>query len=139
MSTPFDDVFGEVAADLIGLFGVQQGGSDTTKGQYSKVTTGRVDPATSIATKAANAQAIDMSPPLKFKIKDLLPGLIEAGDCQVMIAGLDWLAVFPNDVPAVGDIVSINNVSLFVINPNPIYSGNDVAVYKMQVRQGHAQ
>ena len=139
MSTPFDTVFGEVAADLIELFGVQQGDSDATKGQYTKVSFGRVDPATNVATKTGSSKAIDMSPPLQYKIKDLVPGVIEAGDCQLLIAGTDWVEAFPGEVPATIDIISVNSVNFYVINPNPIYSGNDVAVYKMQVRQGHAQ
>lgn len=139
MSTPFDTTFGAVAKDLIGLFGVQQGGTDVANGSYTKVTFGRIDDDTNEATKTVDTQAIDMSPPIKFKIKDLEPGIIEAGDCQVLISGTDWVAAFPGEIPATDDILSINGEPFFVINPNPIYSGNDVAVYKMQVRQGHAQ
>lgn len=151
MSTPFDIIFGEVATDLIELFGVQQGEVsgglpatlpatlDSAKGSYTVITFGKVDLDTNEAPKTVNTHDLDMSPPIKFKIKDLEPGLIEAGDCQLLIAGRDWDAAFPNDQPKVGDILSVNNVKFFVINPNPIYSGNDVAVYKMQVRQGHAQ
>ena len=139
MSTPFDDTFGAVATDLIGLFGVQQGSPTAAKGSYSQVTFGRVDPDTNEATKVAGTQTIDMSPPISYKIKDLVPGLIEAGDCKVLIAGDDWNTAFPDSKPVIGDIISINNVKFFVKNPNPIYSGNDVAVYKMIVGQGHAK
>ena len=139
MSTPFDAIFGDVANDLVGLFGVQQGGSDPVKGQYEKVTFGAVDLDTNEATKAANAQTIDMSPPLKYKTKDLVPQLIEADDCKVIISGQDWVSAFPSETPAVGDILTINGENFFVVNPNPIYSGNDVAAYKMQCRQGHSR
>ena len=138
MSTPFDAIFGEVGQDLIGLFGVQQGSSDTAKGSYSNVTFGRVNRTTNEATKTGSVEAIDMSPPIAYKIGDLVPGAIEAGDCKILISGNDWRAAFPTTQPKVGDIISINGISFNVENPNPIYSGNDVAVYKMQVRQGHA-
>ena len=139
MSTPFDDVFGEVATDLIELFGVQQGDSDLTKGSYSQVTFGRVDRKTREATKTVVTKALDMSPPLAYKIKDLIPGLIEAGDCKILIAGRDWDVAFPGSSPKTNDIISVNNISFFIKPLEPIYSGNDVALYVLRVRQGHAK
>lgn len=144
MSTPFDTIFGKMAKDIVGLFGVQQGDSDVLKGSYNKVANGRVDPNTNVATRVSNIQAIDMSPPIAYKIENMklgferstAPSLIQAGDCQILIAGQDWDTAFPNDQPQTDDVITINNFAFFVVEPNPIYSGNDVAVYKMQVRKG---
>ncbi len=138
MVSPFDAVFGGVASDLVSLFGVQQGSNDANLGSYTSIGFGRVDPSTGSATNPEDVQTLDMSPPISFKIGDLVPGTVEAGDCKVLVDGRGWDAVFPSVQPKVSDVIKINGRSFRVINPNPIYSGNQVAVYKMQVREGHA-
>lgn len=137
MSTPFDDIFRGVGKDLIGLFGVQQGDNDVAKGAYTSIGFTKVDKSTGETVNTSVTAAIDMSPPLQYSIEDVPPGLIVAGDCQIFIAAIDWDAAFSRQ-PQVNDLISVNGKSFRVIQPNPITSGNLVAAYKMQVREGHA-
>ena len=138
MTTPFDTVFRDVGKDLVGLFGVQQGGSDAAKGQYTSIAFGKVNKSTGTATNPTTIKTLDMSPPLSYKKEDVEPGLIEVGDCKIIIAAIDWDAAFPGVQPKTNDIILVNGHTFRVIEPNPITSGNLVAAYKMQVRDGHA-
>jgi len=133
MVTAFDTVFRDVAKNLISLFGVT-----STAGEYTSIAFSAIDVDTSAPTgNVSTTLPLNMSPPLKFAIGDVDGTTITTKDMQIIIAGPDWDAQFSVQ-PTVNDILKVNGLAFRVINPNPIYSGNLVAAYKMQVRAGHA-
>ena len=57
-------------------------------------------------------------------------------DFSCYIGGAQWRTRFGTNVPAAGDTLDINDLSLVVIKPNPIYSGEVAAAYELQLRRG---
>ena len=57
-------------------------------------------------------------------------GLIEAGDRKILVeaAGLPF-------TPKAGDSVTFNNESWKIESPGPIYAGDTVVLYQMQIRR----
>jgi hypothetical protein len=86
---------------------------------------------------STNVQSVPMSPPIRYKQAELSNTNIQFDDFQIYIAAEDFEAVFGAGAKVEPeDIIQINGITLRIIEPNPIYSGEQVAVYKIQVRKG---
>lgn len=129
--TVFDTKFRALAKNLIGKFGV-------TTGVYTSIGVGVMnDDTNSIEMQDSAQQNLVMSPPVRFDRRDIDGTLITYDDFRVYIAAPDFEDAFTSSTfPKTSDILEINGITLSVIQPNPIYSGELVAAYRLQVRKG---
>jgi hypothetical protein len=124
MSTFLDDIFVPLAKSLI---------SDTPMGKkvvYTRVGVGSYDPATGApaagSTPSKTVRAILGS----FGGMDLASGLIQASDVRVSIPG-----ALIKPAPEPGDKIAINGVDYNVAVVIPVWSGDDVTLYKLACRR----
>ena len=134
MPTEFDTKFRALGKKLVGKFGV-------TTGTYRSASRTPINPMDIISgggevTNTSNDQAITMSPPLRYKKMDIDGSTIQSHDMYVIISGEDWDVAYPSATPQANDSLIINSENFIVINPDLIYSGEQVAAYKIQVRRG---
>lgn len=131
MPTAFDTKFRALAKKLVAKFGV-------TTGIYTKITHGTMnDDTNKVEGGSTNAQSIAMSPPVRYDQADIDGSNIRYEDFKVYIAATDFEDAFGAAATVdTEDILEINGITLRIIEPDPIYSGEQVAVYKIQVRKG---
>ncbi|HHZ64113.1 MAG TPA: hypothetical protein EYN51_01215 [Flavobacteriales bacterium] len=77
-----------------------------------------------------------MSPPIGYKQGDIDGETIRRDDFKIFVAGADWDAAFPAEELKPNEVLIINGITVRVLDPNPIYSGDQVALYAMQCRKG---
>lgn len=133
MATANDIKFRALAKKLIAKFGVSTG-----NGKINRPVRGAYDKATGEITVTNNEQIIPMSPPVRYKKKDINGTTIQSDDFKVYIAGSDWDDAFPGEPPRPDEIVTINNIVVRILDPGPIYSGDLVAAYAIHCRKGSA-
>lgn len=131
MPTTFDVSFRALAQKLVAKFGV-------STGTYTLITHGTMnDDTNKVEGSTTNAQVITMSPPVSYKKEDIDGSLILSDDFKVYIAAPDFETAFgANAKVQTDDIVLINGITARVIEANPIYSGEQVAAYAVQLRRG---
>ena len=125
----FDPVFRPVGDTLTSLFGIT--------GTYTSVTEDAIDFSTGSISSTNDAQTITMTPPSAYVVTSVDGSIVKSHDMSVIISGVEWDRVF-NVQPQADDLITVNNVTYTVINPNPIYSGNLVAAYKFQMSGGES-
>lgn len=104
-----------------------------TTGAFT-VGTSTYDAATGIGTPSGDPspspQNVKVSPPARFK-KSLIDGEhIQAGDAQSILPALNTPFT-----PQSGDKVTINSESFSIVHVDPIHSGEQVAAFKLHLRQ----
>ena len=131
MPTVFDATFRALAKKLVAKFGV-------STGIYTKITHGTMNDNTNkVEGSTTNAQPLIMSPPVRYEQSEINGTTIKYDDFKIYITAPDFEDVFGASVKVEPeDILEVNGITLRIIEPNPIYSGEQVAVYKIQVRKG---
>jgi hypothetical protein len=121
MATIFDDKFLAVAVNIIEKFGVTATLKQKSDAAY--------DPILGVVTDSSVDNIITSSPPIAFK-KEAVDGvLVQANDFKAYV----YRGAI-TDVDAV-DEISINGVEASVIGVDPIYSGEEVAVWSLHCRR----
>ena len=133
MATSFDLKFRALAVKLIKKFGVTLG-----NGTVARVTPGVMDQSTGKIVNTTDVKIISMSPPVRYKQKDIDGTSIQSDDFKVFIAGADWDAAFPGEELKPNEVLILNGITVRVLEPNPVYSGDLIALYAMQCRKGSA-
>ena len=133
MTTNFDNIFRQVAVDLINVFGV-------TKGRYTSMSVNsQMDDETLTACPVENTKKMQMSPPIGYERKDIDGSIIRKDDCFIIIAAEHWERKFHKLLPRSTDKVEVSGEKYRVVNKvTPIKSGDHTAAYKIQLRKGHA-
>ena len=131
MPTAFDTKFRKLAKKLLKKFGI-------TTGSYTQITTGVMNDDTNTVTNTENTLQIQMSPPLGYSQQDQALETIQSDDYKIFIAGPDWDDKFPTAQPEVNDRIVLPFGSFTVVFIKPIYSGEQIAAYQIQVRKGSA-
>jgi len=131
MATVFDTKFRALAVKLINRFGVTLG-----NGTIKRVTPGLMNQDTGKIGNTTSDQIIPMSPPIGYKQGDIDGETIRRDDFKIFVAGADWDAAFPAEELKPNEVLIINGITVRVLDPNPIYSGDQVALYAMQCRKG---
>lgn len=131
MPTVFDKKFRKLAKKLLKKFGI-------TTGSYTQITTGVFDDDSNTVSNSENTQQIQMSPPLGYSQQDRALETIQADDFKIFIAGPDWDDKFPITQPEVSDRIVLPFGAFTVVFIKPIYSGELIAAYQLQVRKGSA-
>lgn len=97
---------------------------------FSKADTPVYDPVTMATTNSGTlTQTAKISPPEKYSDFYIDGTTIKAGDahCYVSPVGLDW-------IPKQGNSVEIDGAKFEIIRCSPIYTGEKVALYELQLR-----
>lgn len=124
----FDNTFRAVGTTLTSLFGFS--------GTYISIVDNGIDTSTGLPSLSENSQPITVTPPAEYKVEAIDGTIVQSHDMFTLVAGEAWDAVFPSIQPEIGDKMTINNQEYAVVNPNPVYSGEQIAVYKIQLRRG---
>lgn len=132
MPTKFDPIFRKLAKDMVALFGV-------TNGMYNQISPGKMNDDTNTVQIGQNSQKMQMSPPLRYARENVDGTKIRSDDSRIYIAAPDFEDVFSDEVPKTDDTICVNEILFKVIKPHPIYSGDQVAAYRLQCRRGHAE
>lgn len=163
MATEFDTKFRSLAVKLVGKFGVSEGNSKYISLTRGDTDPSAILSSGGDIEETETEFDIKMTPPLRYKKEDIDGSVIQTHDTYVFIAGKDWdetiagvidlptgnINVFPMTFPfvfavdpivvsppKVSDQVLINTENLTIISIEPIYSGDQVAAYKLQLRRG---
>lgn len=121
--TALDDEMVPLALELITEFGKSV--------TFIKVTLGAYNPATGEAAETGTTDYTQLvSPPSPFEERWVDGELIKKSDVYVLIAasGLTF-------TPSTDFAVTIDTISYRVIAVEPIYSGESIAVYRLQLRK----
>lgn len=131
MPTVFDVKFRALARKLIAKFGV-------TTGTYTRVIAGGMnDDTNKVEGSTTDTQPLPMSPPIRYDQAEIDGTNIKYDDFIIYIAAPDFEEAFDPALKVIPeDIIEVNGVTVRVIKPDPIYSGEQVAAYKIQVRKG---
>jgi|GEM_PF-1549567 len=117
--TPLDGPLPALALQLIRQFGEPATLTYVTRGSY--------DPATGTATKTSSA--VEVSALVEHYRTHELGGTIQAGDLKVIVPAKDLTK------PETDDRFTIGSRTYQVVNVKPVYSGELVAIYQLQVRR----
>jgi len=124
----FDDVFVPVATTLVDLFGVSA--------TYTTTAEGAMDFATGGITVTEVDVGVTATPPAAYQKEDM-NDTIRTHDLSSMVAGAQWRALKGTTVhPESGDKLTINSETYTIVSTSPLYSGEEVAVYTLQLRRG---
>lgn len=129
MPTVFDTKFRALATKLVTKFGI-------TNGTYTKITHGTMnDDTNKVEGGSVTANVIPMSPPIRYNQTDVDGTLIRSDDYLIYIPAPDFEDAFgaSAEIETV-DFIEVDSRKLRIINTDPIYSGEQIAVYKLQVR-----
>lgn len=116
----------KVAATLIKRFGARLEYRRIVQGAYDSVAGRRVQTVTRVPDVPATVGQAQ---------QDLYGTAVKAGDWIVDIAALD---LSHNDVlfaPTTNDVIVVDNTALRVMSMVPVYSGDEVALYKLVARR----
>jgi hypothetical protein len=125
MATKFDNKFSALAIRLINKFGTTQ--------SYSGSRGGTLDADMNVVPGETIDTTIKMSPLVDFDQESIDNTTVLSGDAKVYIAGLDWSGISSED-PKVGDIITYEGRAYSVEKPNPLWSGNLVSAWELQIR-----
>lgn len=131
MATPADIRFRALAVKMIAKFGVSAG-----NGAIVRYTPGPMNQATGEIDLVEDSQSVPMSPPVQYKKADVDGTNVQADDFKVYIPGPDWDAAFSGESMKPNEQLTLNGIPVRIIEPNPIYSGDLIAVYAAQCRRG---
>ncbi len=91
---------------------------------------GDYDPTTGTVDSDTATHTAKVTPPQQYK-QHLIDGdVIRIGDAQVYLPAQDLTFT-----PAIGIMVSVAGSSWQIMNVNPIYTGDNVALYELQLRK----
>ena len=121
MPGKLDGVMVPLAKKLIGDFG-----KTVTYKQLSS----SYDASTGKTTSAETASSAVIAPPAPYRQNRIDGSTIQNGDVTSSVAA-SAIAF----VPAIGDRVDLNAVDWQVVGVNPVFSGELVALYELQLRQ----
>jgi hypothetical protein len=124
----FDSTFRAVGTTLTNLFGFTA--------TYTSVVDGGIDTSTGLPSLSETPQSLIVTPPAEYTVEATDGTVVQIHDMFTLIAGEAWDEAFPTIQPQIGDKMTINNQEYAVVNPNPVYSGEQIAVYKIQLRRG---
>ena len=86
-----------------------------------------------MTTVTTSVPVSKISPPISYK-NDAIDGtLVKQNDFKLLIANQDSIT----DINIV-DEVMVNSITTSVVNCKPIYSGEDIAVWELQMRTGNS-
>jgi len=98
---------------------------------FSSVTSSAYDPTTGVTSQATSAKTAKATPPAPYNIMYVDGDIIESGDMETLIAaqGLTW-------TPVVGMAMTWASGNVWrVVSVKPIYSGESVCAYSLQLRR----
>jgi len=126
--TVLDDEFGPLTKELIDEFG-----KPVSLRRRNEDSTDTFDPVTGVRSAAATAETtktVTISPPARFKEEQINGDSVKQGDWKSIIAkqGLSF-------TPKLGDVLIVDGSEGTIVSIGPLYSGVDVAGWKIQVRQ----
>lgn len=121
MPGQLDTIFRDLAPKLIGDFGSSATWKSTSEA-YSA--------ATGKTTVTETDYSIVISPPEPYNNRMIDGEVIQVGDAQCLLQG-KGLAF----TPAIADVVLHKTVRWKVVGLNPIYSGELIAAYEVQLRK----
>lgn len=121
MPGKLDTVFRDLAANLIPEFGSTAAWIKTAEAY---------DASSGKATVTETSNAVVISPPEPYNQSYIDGEVIKLGDAQALLQG-KGLAFTPD----IGDVVLHKSVRWRVVGLNPIYSGELIAAYEVQLRK----
>jgi hypothetical protein len=74
-------------------------------------------------------KTVKVSPPIRYSVYERKDSSIKEEDCKILAKGYDYTNILRGV-----DKIIIKGVSYVIIFNEPIYSGDEIAMYKMQVR-----
>lgn len=123
MAGALDSLFSSLSKNLIGTFG--------TGGKLISRTAGTYDPETGLSSGSATTEyAVNCSPPEKYSRREIDGTRILDGDLSVMVASADYATK-----PTTAMTFAVRGQTFGVISVEPISSGNQDAVWKLQLRR----
>lgn len=120
--TALDDRMRQVALDLIETFGKVVTYTPTTRARNESTGETPETPGTPVALK--------VSPPEKFSRKLVDGNAIKKDDLQISLAAKDLAFT-----PVLNDLVTIDTVVYSVTDVNPVFSGEQEAIWTLQLRR----
>ncbi len=123
MATEFDTEFIALALELINEAGKQVAFKTVSQGAYDAAT-GKV------AGGTVSTFSSKVSPPEAYHQRYIDGDTVQVGDVSIMLPSAS--AGF---VPAINTVVTIDGLEWRVVGFNPVYSGEQVALYKLQLRR----
>ena len=97
----------------------------------SKVTQGTYDPVSGTYSSGCTTDhTVKVSPPESYDQADIDGSLVQRDDFEVQLAALGAPAI-----PEIGDTITMDGESYSIITAPPVYSGELIAVYKLQCRK----
>ena len=98
---------------------------------FSVPATKTYDPTTGIVTEGAiTVHSVKVSPPERYEERFVDEDLIRARDLRISLAALG-LAFTPD----LAMLVTIDSIAFDIIHITPVYSGELIALYELQLRQ----
>lgn len=124
MATVLDPVFRDLARDLLVSYG--------TSIVIKKPSATTASPSTqSWAQTFGTSQTVKCSPPSPYDVRLIDGTNVQRGDLQTLVAATDANLTF---APETGHHAEIDSKTWRVVKANPIWSGDQVAAYDLQLR-----
>ena len=89
------------------------------------------DPATGSVSGSSSAMTVTGTPPSEYRVEDSSVRDVQSGDLATTVAATDTGLTSP---PQVGFQLSFDSMVARIVAVTPIYSGTQVAAYKLQLR-----